>query len=231
MITIIHGDDTSLSRKFLTEQKEKLNNFNSFDSAEFNLSSLAQIVEGASLFDDTKIIFVENFFSKNKLVSNEAKALVNYINKNSDLIKIFFWEDKEVSKKSISVFNNSTVKIFKIPQSIFLFLDGIKPKNWENSIGLFHKSLVSVQAELIFFMLVRQFRLLLAIQDNSTDAIDEVKRLMPWQKSKLEHQSNLFTKDQLRNIYKKLLQIDIEQKTGKSAFSLAQAIDFLLIDL
>ena len=81
-------------------------------------------------------------------------------------------------------------------------------------------------------MLQRQFRLLLAVsEENSKDSIDEITRLAPWQKSKLEKQARLFQVDKLLSIYKKLYQIDLAQKTGNLPFSLTASIDFLLADL
>lgn len=85
--------------------------------------------------------------------------------------------------------------------------------------------------ELIFFMLIRQFRLLLAVSEEGIDSIDEMKRIAPWQKSKLNSQARSFGKESLLDIYNKLYKIDSETKSGKSALTLTQAIDFFLAGL
>ena len=62
-------------------------------------------------------------------------------------------------------------------------------------------------------------------------SIDEVVRLAPWQKSKLERQTRTFSLEQLKQIYSKLYEIEIAQKTGDSSLSLSQNIDFLLLEM
>lgn len=231
MITIIHGDDIALSRKYLQEQKQKSNDPYLLDGV-IDFQIITQIVQGDGLFTTGKKIFIENFFSKNKLNSPETKSIIEYIKKNESMLDLFFWEGKELQKRSISIFNNPIIKSFKIPQVIFLFLDSIKPNNLKNIITLFHKALENTEIELVFFMLQRQFRLLLAISDGkSIDSIDEISRLAPWQKSKLEKQARLFKSDKLLTIYKKIYQIELAQKTGNLPYSLICAIDFLLLPI
>ena len=232
MITIIHGDDIVLSRNYLQDQKQNSTNPYVFDGI-IDLPSIAQITQGSGLFYTEKNIFVENFFSKNKLNSSEAKSVINYINKNESLLNMFFWEANILQKRSIALFTNPSIKTFKIPKSIFLFLDSIKPANFKSSIALFHKALENTAPELIFFMLQRQFRMLLALTkcQNDNGTIDEVLRLAPWQKSKLERQTRLFSSDKLLSLYKKLYQIELSQKTGNLPYSLVCAIDFLLLGI
>ncbi|MEK7534770.1 MAG: hypothetical protein AAB600_05605 [Patescibacteria group bacterium] len=231
MITIIHGDDIVLSRNYLQEQKHKVLSPYVFDGL-IDITTLIQITQGVGLFTSEKNIFVENFFSKNKLGNLEVKSVIDYINKNESLFNLFFWEAKELQKRSIALFTNPSLKNFKIPQAIFLFLDSIRPKNFKNSTILFHNALKNTLEELVFFMLQRQFRLLLAVsEENSKDSIDEITRLAPWQKSKLLKQAALFSSDKLLAIHKKLYKIEVAQKTGNLPYSLTVAIDFLLLSL
>ncbi|OGH29567.1 MAG: hypothetical protein A3E40_04725 [Candidatus Levybacteria bacterium RIFCSPHIGHO2_12_FULL_37_9] len=231
MITIIHGDDIALSRGYLQEQKKNSANPHIFDGI-IDLPTISQITQGGGLFDTQKVIFVENFFSKNKPSNPETKNVVEYINENEQKLNISFWEPNILQKKSLSLFNKATVKMFKIPQTIFLFLDNLRPSEYKNMINLFHNALKNTLEEIIFFMMQRQFRLLIAISDEKNiDSIDEVTRLAPWQKSKLERQASFFQSDKLKTTYKKLYQIELAQKTGALPYSLICAIDFLLADL
>jgi len=248
MITIIHGDDIVLSRRYLQEQKQKSNDPYVIDGL-IDLQTITQITQGVGLFTNEKIIFLENFFSKNKLNSSEVKSVIDYINKNESLLNMFFWEANILQKRSIALFTNPSIKSFKIPQAIFLFLDSIKPANFKSSITLFHQALENTAPELIFFMLQRQFRLLIAIchpersegshfvrdssplAQNDNGTIDEVLRLAPWQKSKLVKQAGLFSSNKLLAIYKRLYEIEVAQKTGNLPYSLVCAIDFLLLDI
>ena len=237
MITIIHGNDTASSRKYYIDQKTA--DAFSFEGEKVSLTDLVQILEGGGLFSDSKKIFIDEFLSKRKQ-GKETEDIVLQLNKYCKINDIFLWEGKEISKKNISLFSDPNVKIFKFPLYLFTFLDAIKPNNTGNLIS-FHEALKKSEAELIFFMLIRQFRLLLALSDDSSrhsresgnpdDKIDEVKRLAPWQKSKFKKQSGLFSLINLKNAYKKLFEIDLGQKTGTLNMSLEQAIDILLLEI
>lgn len=237
MITIIHGDDVVASRKYLQEQKQKAGNPHLFDW-DVELSSIIQITQGRELFSTDKKIFIENFFSKNKSKSSETQNIIDYINKNEPLFEVLFWEGKELQKKSLNLFDKPTIKTFMISKTIFLFLDGASPGSYKNTIGLFHKALQNTEIELIFYMLQRQFRLLLVLRSQiplrgtlESVQIDEVTRLAPWQRGKLEKQAKLFSIDNLLDLYRRLYEIELNQKTGNLPYSLTHAIDFFLFSI
>ena len=230
MITIAYGDDVASSRNFYISERQKLKNPVILDGGKFTVSDLMQSLEGGSLFNDDKEIFIENFFSSKK--NNPSfKEIITYIDSQGIKANIFFWENSELSKTELGTFKKSVVKLFKIPQNLFGFLDNIKPKNL-SSINQFHDLLSQTAEELVFFMIIRQFRLLLAVSDPaSKEMIDEMKRLAPWQTSKLKMQASLFGQEKLITVYKRLGEIDSDTKSGKSATTLTQTIDFLLADL
>ncbi len=229
MITLIHGDDLTASRNYYLNERQKSANPVVFEGSKLSLSDLMQSLEGGSLFNEEKEIFIENLFFAKK-ANPDFKKIIEYLENSKDA-KIFFWENGEVSKSNINTFKNPVLKLFKVPQNLFTFLDSIKPSN-QNSIKLFHNLLNEMEAELIFYMIIRQFRLLLAISDlNSPQNIDEVKRMAPWQTGKLKSQASVFGYSKLKESYKKLYEIDSGQKSGKLALSLPQAIDFFLLGL
>jgi hypothetical protein len=230
MIIIVHGDDISGSRNYYISQRQKSTNPVVLEGGKLTLSDLMQSLEGGSLFNEEKEIFIENFFSSKKTNPN-FKEIVIYIENQNSKANILFWENSELSKIELATFKKSVAKLFKIPRNLFGFLDNIKPGN-PVSVKQFHELLSQTAEELIFFMIIRQFRLLLAVSDPKTNnSIDEVKRLAPWQMSKLKGQANLFGKDKLKTTYKRLYEIDSNSKSGKSATTLTQTIDFLLVDL
>lgn len=230
MITIVHGDDIVSSRKYLSEEKQRQKNFVIFEAEALTITDLVQNIEGKSLFDEKTAIVVENFLSKK--VSKDTEEIVSFLNKHAGDSNVVFWEGKEISKKSLGRFSKSVNKLFKFPQRLFLFLDSIKPRGGKDIISLFHETIKNVEVELVFFMLIRQFRLLLALSDEKSEGtIDEVLRLAPWQRSKLTKQAQLFTKEELKNTYSKLCKIDVMQKTGGLNYKLTQAIDFFLLEI
>ena len=231
MITIIHWDDIVSSRKYLLDQKQQSTSQISFDG-QFELEEFIQASQKNDLFLSEKKIFIENFFSKNKLNSTFTKNILEYINKNNQSFDLTFWEGKELSRSQISLLDKPVVKSFMIPKNIFLFLDSIKPGNYKISIDLFHKSSQNTEVELIFFMLQRQTRLLLSILDKKNKTpVDEVARLAPWQRGKLEKQAGLISLEKLLKSHKNLFDIEIGLKTGTLPYSLKKAIDFFLLGI
>ena len=233
MITIIHGDDITSSRNYLQEEKQKNKDSVFFEGKKITATDLFQNIQGSGLFTSTKTIFIEGFLIGTKKTSKDTKEIIDFILKNHKESKFFLWEPKEFSKRELFVFKEAIVKNFKLPQSIFVFLDSLRPNNFKNIIQLFHQTLESeVKEELIFFMLQRQFRFLLALSDDGSDqAIDELIRLAQWKKGKLERQAGLFSQAQLKRIYSSIYKIESGLKTGKLNLTLSQAIDFLLFEI
>ena len=230
MITIAHGDDITSSRNYYISERQKSKNPVILDGGKLTLADLMQSLEGGSLFNEEKDIFIENFFSSKKL-NTGFKEIVAYIDKNSGQANVFFWENSELSKTELAIFKKSTVKLFKIPKNLFGFLDNITPGNI-NSIKQFHELLNQTAEELIFFMIVRQFRLLLAVSDpEAKNPIDELKRLATWQTGKLRNQAKIFGQKKLITIYNRLYEIDSAYKQGRLSTTLTQTIDFLLVGL
>lgn len=232
MITILHGDDITASRNYLFELKKDCSNIQSFDGEKITITDLTESLESKSLFqtEDNKLTVIENIFAK-KGNTQEGKIILEYIKKNSSK-DITIWEAKELTKKTLSFLPNANVKLFKIPVLIFTFLDSFRPTNGKVLINLFHKILKDKDEEFVLYMLTRHLRMLLALSQKSrTEEIDELQRLSPWQKSKLESQVRLFTIEKLIKLYFNLYNIDLNLKTGKLNLTLAQAIDFFLLDI
>jgi len=230
MILIIHGNDTTTSRNFYFEEKNKLKNPIFLNGDGLTYEQVFQSLESKSFFEEAPAIIIENFFSKNKSNTNEFKKISSYLNDNKN-INIIIWENSEVSKTSLSQINNATVRGFSFPQNLFLFLDSIKPNSPQGLISLFHKLQSTMEPELILFMMIRQFRLLLALSASGQDKIDEVKKLAPWQIGKLKKQSEYFTPDYLKKVYADLLLMDLNHKTGKISLPIEKSIDFFLVGL
>lgn len=230
MILIIHGNDIASSRNFYFEEKNKVKNSVVLNGENLDYNQLFQNAENKTFFEDKNALFIENFFSKNKVNTTSFKEIINYVNANKNL-DIVFWENDEISKTSLSQLKNAAVKNFSFPQNLFLFLDNLKPGNGKNSITLFHEIIKNTEAELVFFMMIRQFRLLIAQTEVSQNQIDEVKRMAPWQISKFKKQLSYFDKKTLINLHNRLFEIELNHKTGKVPYSLEKSIDFFLIDL
>lgn len=224
MITIIHGEDVGASRKYFLDLAK---NKKIFDGETLVLSDLVQTFEGQGMFDDASEIFAQNFLSR-KATGSAFEEIIAYLNKHPEF-SITFWEPKATARTKLSLLKKSEIKEFKFPQYLFTFLDNIRPNNTQQVLTLFHQNLETSEPEMLLFMLERQFRLLLGI--SSSSGIDEVKRLAPWQRGKLEKQASLLGPGKLIQLYKKLFEIDLAQKTGGLSASLSQSIDFFLMEI
>lgn len=229
MLTIIHGTDIVASRKFFLDEKQKHPNALLLDAENVNLTDLAQVIEGGGLFEESKHIFIEQFLTKRKK-SGDYKEIIAYLDSHADAHMIFLWENKELDIGIQKSFKKAAVRPFKLPQSLFAMMDNIKPGNGKQLIKQFHQTIESAEVEMVFFMLVRQFRMLLALSAPSSSEIDELKRLT-WQRNKMQQQANTFDKKELLNLYTKLYAIEKGQKTGTLSMPLATAIDFFLLEV
>lgn len=226
MIYLFHGDDNAASRTAYSDHKDS-SSIN-YDAANLDLAELSSSLQGGGMFENENKIFIDNLFSKKS--SKMFDSILEILNTYSKTANIYLYSDKELGKKDLGVFKNSQAQSFKIPQNLWSFLDGIRPNNSHNVL-LFKSTLTSNEPEIVFAMLVRQFRLLLGISGNSNNQIDEVARLAPWQKGKLERQLSLFGQDKVKNIYKKLYKIEKQTKTGGTNLTLTQSIDILLLQI
>jgi hypothetical protein len=202
MITILHGEDQVNSRREL----EKI--ISSFKGEvvrlekDFNLTDLYQKISH-SLFGKTLVV-IENYLSGRRKIEIEAG--------DADII---FWEPKEVPKAVIGA--NKAIE-FKVPSLIWKFCDALKPTNGKYLVPLFRETLKTADAEFIFAMIVRQFRLML-----SPDGLPS------WQLGKIQSQAKVFGGEHLKLIYNKLLTIDYDLKSGRTPFTLEQNIEKLLL--
>lgn len=255
MLTLIQGSDTVSSRNFFIEQKKAVADAVTLQADTMTITDLAQLLEGGELFLQPKHIFIEQLFTKKKK-GKDRDALLAYLTAHASDHAIYLWEDREVEKSITVHLKNTTIKDFRLPQSLFALLDSLKPGNTNRMINLFHQTLTETEVEMIFYMLVRQFRLLLAMQHiaynsnieltqtdknttrthlrevnqkESTVTISELKRIQPWQKSKIEKQARLFGIEHLKALYVKLYKIELAQKTGTLNGTLTSAIDFFML--
>lgn len=251
MITLIYGDNTAESRNYYLAERQKNSEKIILDGATLILTDFLQATSNNGLFGDQQTVFIEELLSKRKS-SKELDSLIAQIAQTTQT-PIFLWESKDLTAKQLSPFKGATTKQFKIPTTVFTFLDSLFPKNGRKSITLFHQLLQDEDVNFALFMLQRQIRLLLAMHPQSVipakagiqknkeldpgsesgvaPVISEVKRMAPWQKGKMQKQAKAFSQDQLLVLHKQLYQLELGQKTGGLSMSLDQEIDFLLLSM
>lgn len=228
MITIIHGDDTAASRTYLLQKKGDMPVV-TYTAETVSLTSLIQEIEGGGLFETDKVIIIESLFSQKS--SKTLDEILEYIGKQKNA-DILLWESKTLTKKALSQIPRAEIKEFALPKVLFQFLDALLPGNGKEAIVLFHDLLKTTPVELIFFMVIRQYRLLLWFAETSESApIDEAVRLSPWQKKKILSMSRQYSVKKLIAIYSTLSNIDVLAKTGGLVLPLQKTIDMFLLEL
>jgi len=226
MIYIYSGEDNVTSRNIYLQHVEKLKaeglevvNINGKEVKEENLEIF---LGGRSLFGQTRALTIENLFSLTK--SKDKENLINKIIGFKDQI-IIFWEEKDFSKADVLKYPDFSIKNFKLPPSLFSFLDKLYPKRITENLQNFHLAVLNSDAGYIFSMLIRQIRLLILAKD------DELTTMAPWQRAKLYKQAEVFDMNKLKAIYLKLLEIDFQQKSSGTPFSLQGQIELLLAEI
>ncbi|MBI1919327.1 hypothetical protein HYS29_01960, partial [Candidatus Microgenomates bacterium] len=156
MITIIHGEDIIRSRQALIDfKKNKITK--EFQAKNLTLEQLRQEIEGTSLFGEQNLIIIEN------LLKIGGKSLLDYLQTNATgLNNIILWEDGDIGKKSLQIFPKATVLYNPLKKAIWQLLDSIKPNTGKFSIKLLRETIKTSEPELVFYMLTRHFRLMLA---------------------------------------------------------------------
>jgi len=224
---ILHGDNLVASRKFLNEKINQAvasgSEILKLSGEKLTLGTLQQALESKSLFVTTRLVIIENLLSLPP--SKTKNRLTNYLRKNF-FENLILWEKKEI--RSLTGFKKATVRLFKLPTTIFRFLESLTPEGKEHSLSLLHTCLNQDSAEMVFYMLIRQLRLLIIAKDLGVRGLD---KMADWQKTRLVRQAQKFRLSQLIVLYRQLLKIDYEQKTGRASMPLSSQLDLLIASL
>ncbi len=226
MLIIIHGDDLSLSRNKLKEEKEQEAEVIYFDGSKVTVADLSLSLNSVSLFSKKRIIIIENLLSGQ--VSKEKEQIFAYLNKLETSDRIIIWEGQEISNALLrKYFPKAKIILCKLPALIFKFLDGLGVESPANLLLTFRKILKTQEPEFILAMMLRQFRYLLLVKDLGAACLP----LSPWQSQKFARQARFFTMEELISAYRDLLAIEYKIKSGSVPLSLAKLIDIFLLSL
>lgn len=231
MLHLFHGDNIEASRRELQNFRGKFKDSEVIvlDGRRVTFTELKQATESTSLFGADRLVVIENFLSKRLSPrpkdTDELIILIKNIPSSSELV---FWEDKEIGKTIISFLpKNIDLAVFQYPRELFNFLDSIRPGKGAEIVERFGDVVTHDSAEMIFAMLIRQFRFLIMVKDLGK----KVTELTPWQAAKFSRQAEGFTLKDLIDLYGQLLDIDIKIKSGTTPFNLTQEMKLFLINI
>lgn len=223
---ILHGDNQVESRKrlsFLISQARKRGlEIARVDGKTATKEDLTLLSRSQSLLAEEMLVVSENFFSGNKKAIEIADKLA--VNNGTVFV---FWEEKLLSPAILKKLpKDFEIEGFKIPNSVFKFLDSILPKNTKAMLHFYHQALKQSNPEFLLIMLARQLRLLIW-----TEGDPETLKLLEWQKSRLRNQAEKFNLDQLVKLHGKLLEFDRLNKRSGLPENLEASLELLLISI
>jgi len=224
MLTIICGENTIEAYNFFLKKKKEFIDKN-YEVLETDLLKIEELIHwqsnNLSLFVNKKVFFTRNL---NKKINKKNEKNLKIINKiiNDKNIDLFDFEEN-IEKKNLKIQKNVLIKEFKLPISIFNFLDNIYPGNLKNVIKNLNIISKTTAVEVIFFMITKRIRQLLMIKLNQ-----KIDGLKLWQLKKLDYQTKLWPKETIIRFYQSLFQLEIKIKTNINPFDLKKSLELLI---
>lgn len=231
MVHLFHGEHVAASRRELTQFREKFakREVVMLDGRTVTTTDLVEATQTASLFGTDRLVIVENLMSRRIGKKNpDGQAFTAIITNLPPETEIVFWEEKEIPKTILTILPKTVdIALFKPDRIIFSFVESLFPGNTREMLAHFEASLKKDTPEMIFAMLVRQFRYLLMVKDLGQN----VTELSGWQRSRFLRQTERFTMPQLLDFYRHLLTTDVTIKSGTTPMSLTQELRLFLVSI
>ena len=223
---ILYGENLVLSRQKLNEL---IGNFKGekvrLDGRKLNLGVLKQALESASLFNQKRLVILENIFSRPP--SQEKEKILAYL-KKVEPENLLVWEPKKIDGRTLNSFKKAKTIKFSLTAFIFKFLDAFAPDNKKGALFWLRRCFDQDSPEIVFYLLARRIGHLLIAKDLGKKGL---LKMAPWQQSKLLHQASKFETKTLLFCHHQLLEIDWQQKTGQAFLPLASQLDLLVASI
>lgn len=208
MITIICGDDTQASSKYLltfTKGTKKLKLSLDNTNEDFYLA-----IFGKSMFEEPDLVICYDFLTSKKISEKDLEK----VPKDKNLI---LWEPSLLTPALVKKLEKIVkIQTFKTKTQIFDFLDYLSP-NAKEALRLLTK-LDDEETPLIWHLSSRV--LLMILNKSGIDRSKAVKitgrNILDWQWEKIASQSRRFELQNLKSLYSGLLKVDYMIKSGKT---------------
>lgn len=218
-ITTIHGDNSSESLNYLQSLviSFKKRGFEINKVSEDTYFSLPETLSSLSLFGKNYVYILQN---PKKISSKD----IEWIKKRGDKLtsELIIYQNSQMPATLLkSISQISQVREFKLPKTIFAFLDSFSPGKASRCLVLLHTLLKRQAPEFIFAVLARHIRDLYWVKVAPKD-LDYPE----WRVTKLRMQSDKFSESELKKIISSLARIDLAAKTSRQ--SVASSLDLLI---
>lgn len=217
---IIHGENNIASYNYLSEIAVG----QIYDASQLTLTKLRQLTQPQDLFGNTGQIIIKDLFSGTKSISKEA--CIKYLTENQDL-SVVIYEKKAIVAATLKKFSKSDIKLFKIENTIFKFLDTIKPGSQSQILREYQKLLKNnSEPEYLFAMVLRQVRLLIQVKSDPKSL-----NLAPYPARLLTTQANYFDLNKLLDMHHQLYKIERGTKSGLLPGGLEMHLQHFLLNI
>lgn len=219
-IILLHGDDFLRVRNRLRVFNEEAKKRN-WSVVRYNLQgkfSLPELLSGESLFAGERMIIIDN-------VAGIPLKDLRWVFKNSDNLSgtLIFSSDSYLGKTILELFpKKSKIEEFRLPRTIFSFLNSVYPGNCPKALFLLHQ-LKNENPEFIFALLARQIRDLYWAKINAST----LPYGQDWRILRIKAQADKFKKSQLSKLIARLAEADVKAKSTTA--SIIDLLDHILI--
>lgn len=226
-ITVLHGDNTILSRKKLFElissQKERGITVVRVDGASVQLGELEQHIQSTSLFGEDRILVIEKLWSQKS--APKKTSLINIIIKSST--PCILWHDKLLLATQLKPFitMGATIQLFKSSPEVYKTLDLLGSTNRTAVIQSLEKSIQADSAEYVFIQFVRHVTNLLLSKCNQPIAGPTFAT------QKITQQAKRFSLQTLLDLHNELVIMDRRIKTSNSVLTIEQFLTLMTIKM
>lgn len=225
-IYIYHGDNIGESRKglslLLDEVKAKGAEIIYLDGTRSTRAELESVLHSGNLFYN-QVIVIEGLLARMR--GKEKDELVKVVASYAGSKVLALWEPKEVTKVALAPLTTAKVAVYKTPAVIFKLLESLYPGNYQVVRELLKETARGADPAFIFIMLARHIGSLLIAKSGDQN------KLIPFQRSRLINQAAKWEERELVAYHKKLLNIDLTIKSGRTKLDYLTHLDLTLATL
>lgn len=223
MITILHGTDQESSYKRLSQL---IDSYHDHQLSQFDQHSqkdeITMAIFGTNLIDDKRLIVFKNLLARDK-------QIITSLEKCPKELPIICWGSNQLSKALVTKLSKiAKVENFKLPPSLFYFLDNLTPGRKQTISDLYK---INEDSSILWNVQNRFLLLILAkLKINLTLASKMTKRnLADWQWSKIKSQAEKFNLDLLIAVFNASLKIDFLIKSGRTNLEANTLLSVMLL--
>jgi len=224
MLQLLYGQDSVGMDEYYLEFRK------AFSETEAIENLTPRVVEEKlstiGFFTESKLFVFKNIFvNQVRLgkVSANLDQLLKVLSGFSDQSILFIEEDEKKLKYYKLYFPKIQTKEFKASQLLFSYLDSFKPGNLTACFGYWQKMQPKEAPELVFHLLKRRLRELIALYSGELKG-----NFQPWYLGKLKSQSRSFPLLKLIKIYHSLYNFEVGQKEGQHPLKVSQALETVM---